>query len=66
MSCAWAMRLTTKKRISPVKALPTKTLPSRVQEHIEAGRKVIAHNAQFELTIWNLCCVQNTAGHHSK
>jgi DNA polymerase len=46
-----------KARISPVKALPTKTLPSRVQEHIEAGRKVIAHNAQFELTIWNLCCV---------
>lgn len=28
----------------------------RVFDHVNAGLQVIAHNAQFELAIWNLCC----------
>lgn len=29
------------------------TLPERVKEHIEAGRRVIGHNVAFEISIWN-------------
>ena len=33
-------------------------LPSRLQDHILEGGKLIAHNASFELAIWNNVCFQ--------
>lgn len=33
-------------------------IPERVTEHIKAGKRVVAHNATFELAIWNLLCVE--------
>jgi DNA polymerase len=31
--------------------------PDRLRAHVEAGGKVVAHNAAFELAIWNCICV---------
>lgn len=32
-------------------------LPDRVADHIRSGGEVVAHNASFELVIWNRICV---------
>lgn len=32
-------------------------LPKRIRDHIIAGKKFVAHNAPFELVIWNHVCV---------
>lgn len=31
-------------------------IPKRITDHIKAGGEVVAHNAQFELAIWNHVC----------
>ena len=36
---------------------PDQPLPVALAEHVAAGRLVIAHNAPFELAIWNEVCV---------
>lgn len=33
-----------------------KGLPKRVQQHVELGGTVVAHNAEFELAVWNQIC----------
>jgi len=37
--------------------LPGAPLPVYVKEHVNAGGIVVAHNAEFELAIWNNICV---------
>lgn len=38
----------------PVRIVLGRRLPQRVIDHVVAGGKVVAHNAAFELTMWNL------------
>jgi len=33
-------------------------LPTRIRNHIESGGRFVAHNAAFELAIWNKVCVR--------
>lgn len=33
--------------------LPTEPFPQRVADHVAAGRTVAAHNAHFEIAVWN-------------
>ena len=37
--------------------LPTQPLPRALAEHVANGGRVVAHNAPFELEIWNVICV---------
>lgn len=42
----------------PVDVVFWKELPAKVREHVERGAKVIAHNAAFELVLWNTVCTR--------
>lgn len=41
----------------PVDIVISNCLPNRVIEHVRNGGEVVAHNAAFELAIWNRVCV---------
>lgn len=43
--------------------LPGADDPQALLDHVAAGRKVVAHNAPFELAIWNLCIRARIAQH---
>lgn len=38
--------------------VPGMPLPQALMDHVRAGGRVVAHNAPFELEIWNVICVQ--------
>lgn len=35
---------------------PGEPLPNRIEDHVTSGGTVVAHNAAFEVTLWNLHC----------